>query len=262
MAQVVGGYESDQDGGDYADYVPQTEIKPSEFFLGITNQILQLLHKIFIENQIETKFIIRNTTSQKGYFRFAVNEKRFFDAGKPDNWHLYININNSRVLVTFDMGNVLVSGLEFEKNVEFENLDNEVTLLAKKMLVMDTLRGSELRCEKVSRFNENDNDIIIHAFREDSSLTGMISRLSLKSKSFYALFRIKFDSYNTFISVSACVYFTKYPELNEIKDKELKSIGSIKDFEKFIKEELGKKPLESRWSELERRMDGLLFIST
>ena len=163
--------------------------------------------------------------------------------------------------MTFDMGNVLVSGLEFEKNVEFENLDNEVTLLAKKMLVMDTLRGSELRCEKVSRFNENDNDIIIHAFREDSSLTGMISRLSLKSKSFYALFRIKFDSYNTFISVSACVYFTKYPELNEIKDKELKSIGSIKDFEKFIKEELGKKPLESRWSELERRMDDLLFIS-
>ena len=256
MAQVVGGYESDQDGGDYADYVPRTEIKPSEFFLGITNQILQLLHKIFIENQIETKFIIRNTTSQKGYFRFAVNEKRFFDAGKPDNWHLYININNSRVLVTFDMGNELEHRLEFEKEVGFGDLNNEVTLLGNKMLVMDTLRGLELSCKKVSRFNENDNDIIIHAFREDSSMLGMFS------KSYYALFRIQFYSDEKFISVSACVYFTKYPELNEIKDKELKSIGSIKDFEKFIKEELGKKPLESRWSELERRMDGLLFIST
>ena len=81
----------------------------------------------------------------------------------------------------------------------------------------------------------------------------MILNIFLNPKYYEAIFRIKFDT--GFISVSSC------PSSNEIQKCQLNPIGSINEFKTFIEEELRKNPLESRWSELERRVDNLLFIS-
>ena len=229
-------------------------LHPEEYatYSGIADQILKTLKKFYKDNQIKKMFQVKNPYFQRQYYRFdVVKQPLSLDYEPSDNWQLKIKID-SRISVEFNMGDVPDKKLRQEVEWDRDNFKDGVTLLAKKMLVMDTFMVSGVSCKEFSEFEGDDNDIIIHAICTDSGY--------IYSTNYYALFRIKFNV--DFISVSLCPNSEQYPELEKIRECGLKPIGSIQEFKTFITEELRKKPLKSQWSELERRMDGLLFVSS